>query len=350
MTEDNKYNPEETQDNTHEDSLPELYEHHRIVVDKGQGLIRIDKYLTNLLGGVSRTRFQNAADFGFITVNGETVKSSYRVKPLDEIVISLETPPSDYTIVPQDIPLSVVFEDDDIMVVNKTPDMVVHPGVGNLDGTLLNAIAWYLRDNPKFDVNNPRVGLVHRIDKDTSGLLLIAKNEQAKSFLGKQFQDKTTKRTYNALVWGIVKDDTGTVDGALARNPKDRMQFCVFDPDENPLAKHAVTHYRVLRRFKYTTLLEDIRYSTTNVTAATRYSSANERRSTNSLSATASRCAHGRLCTPRHWDLYTPRRARSCFSTPNFPKTSNLFSTNGRGTRGLTARNDLYYFTNQNFY
>ena len=256
MTEDNKYNSEETQDNTHEDSLPELYEHHRIVVDKGQGLIRIDKYLTNLLGGVSRTRFQNAADFGFITVNGDTVKSSYRVKPLDEIVISLETPPSDYTIVPQDIPLSVVFEDDDIMVVNKTPDMVVHPGVGNLDGTLLNAIAWYLRDNPKFDVNNPRVGLVHRIDKDTSGLLLIAKNEQAKSFLGKQFQDKTTKRTYNALVWGTVKEDTGTVDGALARNPKDRMQFCVFDPDENPLAKHAVTHYRVLRRFKYTTLLE----------------------------------------------------------------------------------------------
>ena len=236
MTEDNKYNSEDNQDNTYEDSQPELYEHHRIVVDKGQGLIRIDKYLTNLLGGVSRTRFQNAADFGFITVNGETVKSSYRVKPLDEIVISLETPPSDYTIVPQDIPLSVVFEDDDIMVVNKTPDMVVHPGVGNLDGTLLNAIAWYLRDNPKFDVNNPRVGLVHRIDKDTSGLLLIAKNEQAKSFLGKQFQDKTTKRTYNALVWGIVKDDTGTVDGALARNPKDRMQFCVFDPDENPLA------------------------------------------------------------------------------------------------------------------
>ena len=126
MTEDNKYNSEDNQDNTYEDSQPELYEHHRIVVDKGQGLIRIDKYLTNLLGGVSRTRFQNAADFGFITVNGETVKSSYRVKPLDEIVISLETPPSDYTIVPQDIPLSVVFEDDDIMVVNKTPDMVVH--------------------------------------------------------------------------------------------------------------------------------------------------------------------------------------------------------------------------------
>ncbi|KGN78705.1 pseudouridine synthase [Porphyromonadaceae bacterium COT-184 OH4590] len=254
MTDNNLYYSDE--DTDIDSNISNLYERHRIVVDKGQGLMRIDKYLTNLLGGVSRTRFQNAADFGFITVNGNTVKSSYRVKPLDEIVISLETPPGDYTIVAQDIPLTVVFEDNDIMVVNKPPDMVVHPGVGNLDGTLLNAIAWHLKDNPMFDVNNPRLGLVHRIDKDTSGLILIAKNEYAKSFLGKQFQDKTTQRTYNALAWGTIKDDIGTINGALARNPKDRMQFCVFSEDENPMAKHAVTHYRVLKRFKYTTLVE----------------------------------------------------------------------------------------------
>lgn len=246
----------EEDDRNETDRSPELYERHRIVVDKGQGLMRIDKFLTNMLGNVSRTRFQNAANAGYISVNGEIVKSNYRIKPLDEIVISLETPPSDYTIVAQDIPLSVVFEDDDIIVVNKPPDLVVHPGVGNADGTLLNAIAWHLKDDPKFDANNPRVGLVHRIDKETSGLLLIAKNEYAKSFLGKQFQDKTTQRTYNALVWGTVKDDAGTVTGALARSFQDRMQFCVFDPAENPLAKHAVTHYRVLERFKYVSLLE----------------------------------------------------------------------------------------------
>ena len=255
MTEDNKYNSEDNQDNTYEDSQPELYEHHRIVVDKGQGLIRIDKYLTNLLGGVSRTRFQNAADFGFITVNGDTVKSSYRVKPLDEIVISLETPPSDYTIVPQDIPLSVVFEDDDIMVVNKTPDMVVHPGVGNLDGTLLNAIAWYLKDNPKFDVNNPRVGLVHRIDKDTSGLLLVAKTPDAKRKLGVQFFNKTTRRSYNALVWGHFAEDEGRIEGNIGRDPRDRLRMKVFDPVSG-IGKPAVTHYRVLERFGYVTLIE----------------------------------------------------------------------------------------------
>ena len=227
MTDNNLYYSDE--DTDIDSNISNLYERHRIVVDKGQGLMRIDKYLTNLLGGVSRTRFQNAADFGFITVNGNTVKSSYRVKPLDEIVISLETPPGDYTIVAQDIPLTVVFEDNDIMVVNKPPDMVVHPGVGNLDGTLLNAIAWHLKDNPMFDVNNPRLGLVHRIDKDTSGLILIAKNEYAKSFLGKQFQDKTTQRTYNAVAWGTIKDDIGTINGALARTPKTVCSF-VYSP------------------------------------------------------------------------------------------------------------------------
>ncbi len=254
MTDDNLYYSDEEADT--DTDISNLYERHRIVVDKGQGLMRIDKFLTNMLGGVSRTRFRNAANAGFVSVNGIPVKPNYRIKPLYEIVISLETPPNDYTIYPEDIPLNVVYEDTDILVINKTPNLVVHPGVGNFSGTLLNAIAWHLKDDPMFDANNPRLGLVHRIDKDTSGLILIAKNEYAKSFLGKQFQDKTTQRTYNALVWGTVKNDTGTIDGALARNPKDRMQFCVFAEDENPMAKHAVTHYRVLKRFKYTTLVE----------------------------------------------------------------------------------------------
>ena len=233
-----------------------LYEHYRIVVDKGQGLLRVDKYLAQMIGGISRNKLQLAAENGFIKVNGESVKSNYKIKPLDEIIISLETPPTDYTIIPEEIPLDIVYEDDDIIVVNKQPHLVVHPGVGNVSGTLLNAIAWHLRDNPDFDANNPRLGLVHRIDKDTSGLLLIAKNEYAKGFLGKQFQDKTTQRTYNALVWGNVKEDSGTITGALARNPKDRMQFMVFDEEENPFAKYAITHYKVIKRYKYTTLVE----------------------------------------------------------------------------------------------
>ncbi len=254
MNDENLYLNEE--DPEIEEGSTSLYERHRIVVDKGQGLMRIDKFLTNMLGSVSRTRFQNAASSGFITVNGIPVKANYRIKPCDEIVVSLESPPNDYTIYPENIPLDVVYEDNDIIVINKPPNLVVHPGVGNFSGTLLNAIAWHLKDDPKFDANNPRLGLVHRIDKDTSGLILIAKNENAKSFLGKQFQDKTTQRTYNALVWGNVKNDAGTICGALARNPKDRMQFCVFSEEENPMAKHAVTHYKVLKRFKYTTLVE----------------------------------------------------------------------------------------------
>jgi len=236
----------------------QLFEHRKFITDKGQGLMRIDKYLVMQMSDTSRTRIQEAADAGFISVNGNAVKSNYKIKPLDEIVVSLDVPPVDYSIKPENIPLEVVYEDEDILVINKSSNIVVHPGVGNLDGTLLNALAWHLKDDPSFDANNPQVGLVHRIDKDTSGLLLIAKNEYAKSYLGRQFQDKTTKRSYNALVWGIVKNDFGTITGALARNPKDRMQFMVFDEAENPAAKYAITHYKVLKRYKYTTLVECI--------------------------------------------------------------------------------------------
>jgi len=234
----------------------ELFEHYRFEVDKGQALLRIDKYLTNIMSGISRNRIQEAADAGHILVAGKAVKSNYRVKPGDIITIVLDFPKTDYTIVPQEIPIDIVYEDDDLILVNKQPDLVVHPGFGNFDGTLLNAIAWHLKDNPDFDANNPHIGLVHRIDKDTSGLLLIAKNEDAKAKLGLQFFNKTTERTYNALVWGVVKENEGTVNGALARDTRDRMLFAVYDEAENPNAKHAVTHYKVLERFAYCTLVE----------------------------------------------------------------------------------------------
>ena len=249
---------EEIEEDELEDIAPEreLYEHFRFVVDKGQTLVRIDKYLVNCMANISRNRIQEAADAGNIRVNDRSVKSNYRVKPFDVITINLEYPPSEFEIFPQDIPINIVYEDDDIILVNKQPGLVVHPGFGNFDGTLLNAIAWHLKDRPEFDMNDSRIGLVHRIDKDTSGLLLLAKTPHAKTDLGKQFFDKTTHRRYQALVWGNVKEDFGTINGALARNPQDRMQFTVFPEGENPLAKHAVTHYKVLERFGFTSLVE----------------------------------------------------------------------------------------------
>lgn len=234
----------------------ELFEHHRFEVDKGQSLLRIDKYLVNTMPNISRNRIQDAADAGNILVHGKPVKSNYRVKPKDVISIVLGYPPNSYEIIPQDIPINIVYEDTDLIIVNKYPDLVVHPGFGNFDGTLLNAIAWHLKDKKDFDANDPRLGLVHRIDKDTSGLILIAKTPDAKTNLGKQFFDKTTQRTYNALVWGNVKEDEGTITGDLARDPRDRMLFTVFPEGENPLAKYAITHYKVLERLGYVTLVE----------------------------------------------------------------------------------------------
>lgn len=237
-------------------SASELHEHFRFVVDKGQSLIRIDKHLVNIMAGKSRNRIQEAALNGNILVNDKPVRSSYRIKPLDVISIVLAYPPSDFNIIPQDIPLNIVYEDEDILLINKQPGLVVHPGFGNFDGTLLNAVAYHLRNNPDFDPNNPRLGLVHRIDKDTSGLLLVAKNADAKANLGKQFFDKTTHRRYFALVWGNLKEDEGTVKGDLARDPRDRMCFTVFPEGENPFAKHAVTHFKVIERFGFATLVE----------------------------------------------------------------------------------------------
>ena len=232
----------------------ELYEHFRVVVDKGQGPVRVDKYLFERLVNSSRNRIQKAADAGFVMANGKPVKSNYKVKPLDVLTVMMDRPRYNNDIVPEDIPLNIVYEDDYLMVVNKPAGLVVHPGCGNYHGTLVNAIAWHLKDNKNYDPNDPQVGLVHRIDKDTSGLLLIAKTPDAKTHLGLQFFNKTTKRKYQALVWGIVEEDEGRIEGNIARNPKDRMQMAVFSDPE--IGKHAVTHYRVLERLGYVTLVE----------------------------------------------------------------------------------------------
>ncbi len=233
---------------------PELYEHFRVVVDKGQTPVRIDKYLFERIVNASRNRIQTAADNGFVMANGKPVKSSYKVKPQDVLTVMMDRPRYDNDIIPEDIPLDIVYEDADLMVINKPAGLVVHPGCGNYHGTLVNAIAWHLRDVPTYDPNDPQVGLVHRIDKDTSGLLVVAKTPDAKTSLGLQFYNKTTKREYNALVWGNMEQDTGTIVGNIGRNPKDRMQMAVMaDPEQG---KYAVTHYEVLERLGYVTLVK----------------------------------------------------------------------------------------------
>ncbi len=232
----------------------ELYEHFRVVADKGQSLLRVDKFLFDHLEHSSRNRIQNAADAGMVMANGKPVKSNYKVKPLDVITVMMDRPRYNSDIEPEDIPLDIVYEDDCLLVVNKPAGLVVHPGCGNFHGTLVNAVAWHLRDNPDYDPNSPQVGLVHRIDKDTSGLLVVAKTPDAKTCLGKQFFDKTTKRAYQALVWGVPNPAEGRIESQITRNPKDRLQMAVsFDPE---VGKHAVTHYTVLERFGYTSLVE----------------------------------------------------------------------------------------------
>ena len=236
---------------------PELFEHFKIEVDKGQEKERIDKFLFERMQHSSRNRIQKAADSGFIHVNGQPVKSNYKVRPLDVITLMLDRPKHDNTIEAEDIPLDVIYEDDDLMVIMKPAGLVVHPGAGNFHGTLINAIAWHLKDLASFDANDPEVGLVHRIDKDTSGLLLIAKTPEAKTKLGKQFFNKTTHRSYIALVWGNFVEDEGRIEGNIARDPKDRLRMTVFPPDSE-IGKHAVTHYKVIERVGYTTLIECI--------------------------------------------------------------------------------------------
>lgn len=233
----------------------EYYEHFRFVADKGQALLRVDKWLGERLQKSSRNRIQQAAQAGCIIVNGKRVKSNYRVKPLDVVQVVMDRPRYEFEIVAQDIPLDIVYEDDYLLVVNKDAGMVVHPGHGNYDGTLVNALAWHLRDNPDYDVTDPRLGLVHRIDKDTSGLLVVAKTPDAKTHLGRQFFNKTTKREYVALVWGRPDTKEGTVATNIGRSPKDRLQMTTF-PLDGSEGKRAVTHYSLVEDFIHTSLVK----------------------------------------------------------------------------------------------
>ncbi|MGN0220977.1 MAG: RluA family pseudouridine synthase [Prevotella sp.] len=244
-------------DEVDDDEQQQLYEHFRIEVDRGQVAVRVDKFLFEKLQHSSRNRIQKAADAGFVHVNDKPVKSNYKVRPGDSVTLMLDRPHFDTTIEPEEIPLEVIYEDDQLMVINKPAGMVVHPGCGNFHGTLVNAVAWHLKDNPDYDPNSPEVGLVHRIDKDTSGLLVVAKTPEAKSALGVQFFNKTTHRSYNALVWGNFVEDQGTIEGNIGRDPKDRLRMAVFPPGSSE-GKAAVTHYRVMERYGYTTLVECI--------------------------------------------------------------------------------------------
>lgn len=234
----------------------EMYEHFRFVADKGQALLRVDKFLVARMEKTSRNRIQQAAEANCIIVNGNPVKSSYKVKPGDTISIVMDRPRYELEIIPEDIPLNIVYEDEDLLVVNKPAGLVVHPGHGNYHGTLVNALAYHFKDDPNYDVNDPRLGLVHRIDKDTSGLLVIAKTPEAKTDLGLQFFNKTTKRQYIAVVWGDFNEPSGTIVGNIARNPKDKLQMAVFD-DPN-IGKHAVTHYNLVESFGYVSVVQCI--------------------------------------------------------------------------------------------
>ena len=235
------------------DNDNELYEHYSFTAEKGQQPLRVDKFLMNFIENATRNKIQAAAKEGSIQVNGTAVKASYKVKPYDEVKVLLTHPPYEYLLVPEDIPIDIVYEDDELLVVNKPAGMVVHPGHGNYSGTLINALTFHFDNLPKNA--NERPGLVHRIDKDTSGLLVVAKTEETMTHLAKQFFDKTSQREYVALVWGDVLEDEGTIEGHIGRHPKNRLQNTVFEGEDEVKGKEAITHYKVLERFGYVTLV-----------------------------------------------------------------------------------------------
>ena len=232
----------------------ELYEHFRFKVDPGTELLRMDRYLTNLIAHVSRHRIQEAAKANCILVNGRPEKSNYRVHPNDVISILLPRPPREFEIIPQDIPLDIMYEDDDLIIINKPAGMVVHPAFGNYDGTLVNALTYHFQGQKDKNGEPIKPLLLHRIDKNTSGILVVAKSEEAQIKLAANFFDHTIDRKYRALVWGDFKEDEGTVIGNVGRNPLNRLVMTVFPDGEQ--GKHAVTHYRVVERFGYVTLIE----------------------------------------------------------------------------------------------
>ena len=231
-----------------------LFEHFSFLVDKGQAPLRIDKYLMNFVENATRTKIQAAAKNGSIKVNGIIVKSNYKVKPQDDIRVLFEYPPHENLLIAENIELDIVYEDDDLVVVNKPAGMVVHPGHGNYSGTLINALIYHFENLPKNSSNRP--GLVHRLDKDTSGLLVIAKNDESMVHLSNQFAEKTSKREYVALVWGNVKDNSGKIDNYIGRNPKNRLQNIVLDDDKIENGKRAITNYEVLSRLNYVSLVK----------------------------------------------------------------------------------------------
>ena len=231
-----------------------LFEHFSFLVDKGQTPLRIDKYLMNFVENATRTKIQAAAKNGSIEVNGNIVKSNYRVKPLDEIKVKFEYPPHENLLVAENIALDIFYEDDDLVVINKPAGMVVHPGHGNYSGTLINGLIYHFENLPKNSSNRP--GLVHRLDKDTSGLLVVAKNDNSMVHLSNQFANKTSKREYIAMVWGNVKDDGGKIDNYIGRNPKNRLQNIVLDEDSIVGGKRAITNYEVISRMNYVSLVK----------------------------------------------------------------------------------------------
>lgn len=254
MTEENQILAEDENNLINEEEEQDLYEHYRFVVDKGQGLLRIDKYLMIRIENATRNKIQNAAHAGNILVNDKPIKPNYRVKPLDVISIVMAYPPRETEIIPQDIPVNIIYEDNDLLLVNKTPEMVVHPGYGNYTGTLVNALSFHLMKNGKELSESNKPYLCHRIDKNTSGVLLVAKNEMTQIHLARQFFDHSIKRKYQALVWGDFHEEEGTIEGNIGRHPRDRKIMTVF-PDGSA-GKTAITHYRVLERFGYITLIE----------------------------------------------------------------------------------------------
>jgi len=237
-----------------ESGSEELYEHYRIKADPGQEVLRIDKFLMDRIPNTSRNKIQSAARNGNILVNEQTVKQNYKVKPFDEVSIVLPYPVRDIELIPEDIPLEIAYEDDQLIVVNKPSNMVVHPGYGNYTGTMVNALVFHFEHLPeKANEYQGRPGLVHRLDKHTTGLLVVAKTEHALTHLAKQFYDRTTERRYWAIVWGDLEEG-GTITGNIGRSLKNRKMMTVFP--EGDFGKHAVTHYSVLKRYGYVTLIE----------------------------------------------------------------------------------------------
>ena len=242
----NSYNEEEVEDN-------DLFEHYKFKADKGQELLRIDKFLMDRIPNTTRNKLQNALSEGHILVNKKPVKANYRVKPIDDITVELPYPPQEIVLIPEDIPLNILYEDDDVIVLNKDAGLVVHPGFGNHTGTLVNGLIYHFKNLPETSMAN-RPGLVHRLDKNTTGVMVIAKTEHALSHLGKQFFDRTIERRYQALVWGDFEEENGTVEGNVGRSLQNRKVMSVFPDGE--FGKHAITHYKVLKRFGYVTLVE----------------------------------------------------------------------------------------------